>query len=388
MVPITYNLRNLTERKGTTLMTALGIALTVAVLVIALALTAGLSAVFSGSGDPRQLIVLRKGTDAELTSSVSNEATNIIRQMPRIAKNAEGTPLVSPELLTVVNLPSVDSPEGMNVTVRGVLPVGLTMRTLKMEEGKMFEPGRRQLIVGDAIARRYPSAKLGSSLKFGKSTWEVVGVFSAGESATNSEIWTDLDQLRGDYDRNGQCSSILVRLNDAGDLKATAQAMADDQQLGVQAIAEKQYYANLTQSPTSIFLQSLGYGVAVIMAIGSAFAATNTMYAAVARRSKEVGTLRALGFSRGSILLSFMFESVCLSLLGGIIGVFLAFPINGLTTGVGNFSTFSDIAFKFKVSLVAVIFGLIFAAVIGAVGGFLPAWAASRKDIVQSMREG
>jgi ABC-type lipoprotein release transport system permease subunit len=384
-VPVNYNLRNLVQRKGTTLMTAVGIGLTVAVLVTALALTAGLKTVFGGSGDPRQLIVLRTGTDAELTSTVSNETYQIIRRLPGIAMNSDGEPMVSPEGLTVVNLPSVDSPEGMNVTVRGMLPMGLSMRPVKIEQGKMLQPGLRQIIVGQAIAKRYPDARIGKKVRFGHGEWEVVGVFSVGETAANSEIWVDLDQLRGDFERQGGSSSLLVRASSdsaVSDLKKTIDA---DQRLGSQVMGEKEYYAKMTESGAP--LQALGFSVAVIMAIGSAFAATNTMYAAVARRAKEIGTLRALGFGRWAILRSFMLESVCLALLGGVVGVLLALPMNGFTTGVGSFTTFSETAFKFHVGPSAIISGLIFAAIIGALGGFLPAWSASRKGIVQAMRD-
>jgi ABC-type lipoprotein release transport system permease subunit len=384
-VPVNYNLRNLVQRKGTTLMTAVGIALTVAVLVTALALTAGLKTVFGGSGDPRQLIVLRTGTDAELTSTVSNETYQIVRRLPGIAINSDGEPMVSPEGLTVVNLPSVDSPEGMNVTVRGMLPIGLSMRPVKIEQGKMFQPGLRQIIVGQAIAKRYPDARIGKKVRFGRGEWEVVGVFSVGETAANSEIWVDLNQLRGDFERQGGSSSLLVRASSdraVSDLKKTIDA---DQRLGSQAMGEKAYYAAMTQSGAP--LQALGFSVAIIMAIGSAFAATNTMYAAVARRAKEIGTLRALGFGRWAILRSFMLESICLALLGGVVGVLLALPMNGFTTGVGSFTTFSETAFKFHVGPGAIVSGLIFAAIIGALGGFLPAWSASRKGIVQAMRD-
>src|SRR5690349_20388983 len=210
-VPINYNLRNLAERKATTLMTAIGIGLTVAVLVTAMALTAGLKSVFAGSGDERQALVLRKGTEAELSSTVSNETYQIVRRLLGIAKTSDGEPMVSPEGLTVVNLPSVDSPEGMNVTVRGMLPIGLAMRTATVEKGQMFSPGLRQVVVGESIARRYPDAQLGKRLRFGRGEWEVVGVFRAGESAADSEIWTDLNQLRGDFDQAGGSSSLLVR---------------------------------------------------------------------------------------------------------------------------------------------------------------------------------
>jgi putative ABC transport system permease protein len=427
-VPVNYNLRNLVERKGTTLMTAVGIGLTVAVLVTALALTAGLKSVFGGTGDPRHLIVLRKGVNAELTSSVSSDAYQIIRQLPGIAKTPDGEPMVSPEGLTVVNLPSVDSPEGMNVTVRGMLPIGLTMRDVTITQGKLFAPGLRQIIVGESIARRYPDARLGKQVRFGRGVWEVVGVFRVGESAANSEIWVDLNQLRGDFERAGGSSSLLIRADisvaDAlaqqavaeqayekavaarnaeikkgkkeadlppvedplpASMAALRKVVADDQRLGSSVVGEKKYYADQTASGTP--LQALGFAVAVIMAIGSAFAATNTMYAAVARRTREIGTLRAIGFGRWSILRSFMLESICLALVGGLVGVLIALPVNGLTTGVGSFVTFSEVAFKFKIGPGAIVWALVFASIIGALGGFLPAWSASRKGIVATMRD-
>ena len=410
-VPITYNLRNLTQRKGTTLMTALGIGLTVAVLVIAMALTAGLNSVFAASGDPRQVLVMRKGVDAELTSTVSSETYQTVRQLPGIAKDEKGEPMVSPEGVTVVNLPSVDSPEGMNVTVRGMLPIGLTMRSVAVEAGKMFEPGLRQVVVGASVAKRYPDAQIGKQVRFGKGMWEVVGVFRSGESAANSEFWADLTQLRGDFDQAGGSNSLLVRLTDdeanrslevvraapkkklpsggeaaidppAGTLMAN---VADDQRLGSTAMGEQEYYKAMTSGGTPLL--AIGFAVAVIMAIGSAFAATNTMYAAVARRSREIGTLRALGFGRWAILRSFMLESIFLSLIGGVLGVLLALPINGFTTGVGSFATFSETAFQLKVGPSAILWGLAFAALIGAVGGFLPAWSAARKGVVAAMRD-
>ena len=384
-VPITYNIRNLVERKATTLMTAVGIGLTVAVLVTALSLVAGLKSVFAGSGDPRQVLVLRQGVDAELSSTVSTDAYQIIRRMPGIAISDGGEPMVSPEGLKVINLPSVDSPQGMNVTVRGLLPIGIAMRTVAMQQGQMIQPGLRQVVVGESVARRYPDARVGKQIRFGKGMWDVVGVFKAGDSAANSEIWADLDQVRGDFESEGGSSSLLVRLNSADQIPDFSKAVAGDQRLGSSVMGEKAYYAAMTSSGAP--LEVLGFAVAVIMAVGSAFAATNTMYAAVARRSREIGTLRSLGFGRWSILQSFMLESIFLALLGGIVGVLITLPINGLTTGVGNFSTFSEVAFRFKVGPPAIAFGLFFAIIIGALGGFLPAWSASKKGIIEAMRD-
>jgi putative ABC transport system permease protein len=287
--------------------------------------------------------------------------------------------------LTVVNLPSVDSPEGMNVTVRGILPIGISMRDVVIDQGSMIQPGLRQIIVGQSIAHRYPDAQIGKKLRFGRGSWEVVGVFHVGESASNSEIWVDLNQLRGDFERAGGSSSLLIRCDSDAGKKQLTDSISGDQRLGSDVIDEKEYYRLLTSSGAPI--EGLGFSVAIIMAIGSAFAATNTMYAAVSRRTREIGTLRALGFSRGSILMSFMIESICLALIGGILGVLIAFPVNGMTTGVGSFQTFSETAFKFHVGPVAILAGLLFAVIIGALGGFLPAWSASKKGIIAAMRD-
>ena len=238
----------------------------VAVLVTEIVLTQGLSTVFAGTGDPLQFLVLRKGTDAELTSTVTNDAYQIIRRLPGIATTPAGDPLVSPEGLTVVNLPNLEHPEtGMNVTVRGLLPVGVAMRDVQVAKGRMFTPGLREVVVGEAIARRYPDAQIGGKLKFGRGEWQVVGVFKVGESAANSEIWADLDRLRGDFERAGGSSSVLVRAQSAAAMKELQKTIDDDQRLGVGTMGEKAYYASMTNS--ALPLQILGFSVAVIMAV-------------------------------------------------------------------------------------------------------------------------
>ena len=386
-VPLVYNLRNLVERKATTLMTATGIALTVCVLVTAMALMNGLRSAFASTGNPLQALVLRKGGTAELSSVVQEPAFQLVKLKPGVARSATGEPLASPEMVTVINLPSVESPSGMNVTVRGMLPIGVSIRSLSTTAGRWFNPGIREVVVGQSIAKRYPAARLGSKLKFGRGEWLVVGVFSGGDSAVNSEIWCDLNQLASDFNRQGAAKAgVLVRAKSPEDLDKLIDDIKNDRQLNATAIKEQEYYASLTSSGTPLLV--LGTAVAVIMAIGSGFGAMNTMYAAVARRGREIGTLRSLGFSRISILLSFMFESIVLSLLGGILGCLLALPINGLTTAVGSFQTFSEIAFQFRIGITAVLVGLGFSAFIGALGGFLPAFAASRRDLLKSLREG
>lgn len=387
-VPLTYNLRSLVQRKGTTIMTAIGIALTVAVLVISMSLVRGLRETFAGSGHPLQGIILRDGTDAELNSDLSPSSLQEFRSMRQVARDDDGNALVSPEVVTVINLPSVDSPTGMNVTLRGLLPIGTEMRDIRIVQGTMFRAGQREVIVGAGVARRYPTARLGATLKFGRGEWTVVGIFSPKEemAAVASEMWADLNQVRSDLDRQGSMSSALIRAQSPADLDEIAQLIDDNRRVGARVIKEREYYASMTSSGAP--LQALGIAIATIMAIGSGFGAMNTMYAAVARRGREIGTLRSLGFSRFSILRSFMFEAMMLALLGGLIGCLLALPVNNLTTGVGNFATFSEVAFRFKVTWDVMARGVLFAVIIGAVGGFLPALAASRRDLITTLREG
>ena len=383
-IPIAYNLRNLIVRKTTTVMTALGIGLTVAVLVADLALVEGLRSAFKASGHPLQLIVLRKGSNAEVNSSVTREALQVLKVKPGLAVNSAGEAMASPEVLAIINLPGVDSPLGMNLTVRGVTPIGIEMRDLKLQQGRWFQSGQREIVVGKSVAKRYPNAHLGKRVHFGKGDWDVVGVFDAGESAINGEIWGDLNQIDSDYNRLDTVGSVLVRASDSAMVQSLINSLEDDRQLGVNAVREREYYEQQTSSGAP--LQFFGMLVAVIMAVGSSFAAMNTMYAAVARRAKEIGTLRVLGFSRGSIMLSFLIESLLLALIGGALGCLLALPINGVTTGVGNFATFSEVAFDFRIGPGAMLAGIIFALVVGAIGGLFPAGSAARKEILTALR--
>ncbi len=383
-IPISYNLRNLTVRKTTTVMTALGIALSVAILVASLALVNGLRTVFRNTANPLQLLVLRKGGDSELGSIVSTEAFATLRSQAGIAVGRRGEPLASPELVNVVNLPSVDNPKGMNVTVRGLTTTGIEMRKVRLIDGRWFQPGQREIVVGKAVAKRYPSARISKRIRFGKGDWEIVGVMDGGQSALNSEIWGDFNQVSEDYNRQDSPSSVLLQATDAPTLDALQHSIDDDRRLGAEAITEEDYYQSQTSSGAP--LEFLGIFVAVIMAIGGGFAAMNTMYAAVALRAKEIGTLRTLGFSETSILVSFLIESILLSVVAGILGRLLALPLNWVTTGVGNFASFSEIAFQFHTGTAVMFTGLTFAIVLGALGGFLPARAAARKEILSALR--
>jgi putative ABC transport system permease protein len=384
-IPLTYNLRNLVVRKTTTLMTVAGIALTVAVLVSSLALVNGLRATFANTGNPLQILVLRKGGYSELGSSVSRESNELLRTMSGIARDASSEPMASLEMVQVINLPSVDDPKGMNVTLRGLLPVGIAMRKVHLASGRWFQAGHREVVVGKSIAQRYPDAKLGRHLRFGKGDWLIVGIIDGGQSALNSEIWGDLNQVSSDYNREDNLSSILVRASDEAAVPALINAIGADRQLNLTALSEPAYYASQTSSGAP--LEFLGILVAIIMAVGSSFAAMNTMYAAVARRGQEIGTLRVLGFSRRSVLASFLIEALFLSLAGGILGCLMTLPLNGVTTGVGNFFTFSEIAFHFRVGLSTMAVGIVFAIIVGAIGGFFPARNAAKKEILGALYE-
>jgi putative ABC transport system permease protein len=384
-IPVSYNLRNLVVRKTTTMMTALGVALTVAVLLAVLALVNGLRTTLASSGDPLQIIVLRKGSESEIVSNFTRTQFQDLKFKPGIATGQNGQPLASLEVITVVNLGSTETGEGTNVTVRGLQPAGIEMRhNVKISSGRWFQEGRRELVVGKSAAERYPEVQIGRKVRFGRGDWEIVGIMDAGRGAQASELWGDLNQIGSDLQRLEVLSSALVRATDAVTAKALANDINNDQRLNMNAVSEEEYYAAQTASAAPI--EYIGIFVAVIMAVGSAFAAMNTMYAAVARRAREIGTLRVLGFSKGSILFSFFLESVLLSGLGGVLGCLLVLPLNGITTGIGN-SNFSETAFNFHVSGEIMLIGMAFAVVLGAAGGLFPASNAARKEILTALRE-
>ncbi len=384
-LPLSYNLKNLKVRKTTTLMTALGIGLTVAVLLGIMAMVTGLEEALQATGHPLHLLVLRKNSTSELVSQIDREAVSNIRNKPGI-QQLDGEPMASAEVVTVINLPRKNSPEGANVTIRGLPPIGIRMRpNVRMLEGRWFRAGQREVAVGKSIARRFVQATVGDRLRFGRGDWDVVGVFDAGNTAFDSEIWVDLNQLAADDNRSAILSSVLVRASDSTTLQALQNAVADDQRLNLEGKREVDYYSQQTSSAEPV--KYLGMFVAAIMAIGSSFAAMNTMYAAVSRRSQEIGTLRVLGFSRGSILFSFVVESLLLSLLGGLIGVLLVMPLHGLETGIGNDRTFSETGFNLRLSPAIVALGVGFASVMGLLGGLLPARGAARQSILNALRK-
>jgi putative ABC transport system permease protein len=385
-IPISYNIRNLARRRTTTIMTALGIALTVAVLLSVSAMVEGLRTSLSATGHPLHILVTRKGSNAELNSSMTQEKFQTIKAKQGIAQSPNGDPMASLELVTVVILDSPENPAGINITMRGLTTTGFAMRDyVRITEGRMFQPGRRELVVGKGLAKRYPKARLGSKLNFSGGEWDVVGVMDGGRSAADSELFCDLAQLASDQNRQEALSSVLIRAADQASMQALLNDMKEDRRLNVDAKSEKSYYEEQTSSAAPI--QVLGTFVSIIMAVGSSFAAMNTMYAAVARRSAEIGTLRVLGFSRGGILISFLIESLLLSLLGGVIGCLLVLPLNNFTAGIGSFVTFSEITFDFRITPGIMLTGIVFALVMGVIGGLFPAGSAARKEILTALRE-
>ena len=386
-IPFSYNFRNLRVRKTTTVMTALGIALTVAVLLGIMAMVVGLNVALQATGHPLQMIVVRKNSNSELGSQVAREALLSIKYKDGIQKFPNGEPMVSGEIVRVINLPRKNNPEGANVNIRGLSQLGIEMRPgIRLAEGNWFEPGQREIVVGQSIALRYVNAALGDTLRFGRGDWKIVGILDAGKTAFDNEIWGELNQIASDFNQNETLSSVLVRATDPIALESLKNSMADDQRLYLDAKSEVEYYSQLTSSADPV--KFLGVFVAIIMAIGSSFAAMNTMYAAVVRRAREIGTLRVLGFSRGSILLSFVVESLLLSLLGGLFGVLLVIPLNGLKSGIGNFgTTFSEIGFDFRITPFIVLVGIAFATIMGILGGLLPARTAAKQDILNALRE-
>jgi putative ABC transport system permease protein len=385
-IPIKYNIRNMALRKGLTVMTALGIALTVTTAVFIMALLAGLQKAFQSTGNPLNVLVLRKGSTSELTGPFPQEDFQTLKTLPGIARDKNGEPLVSGEITVVIVLPRKDGSGEANVTVRGLMQDGLELRpSVKLADGRWFTPGQREVVVSKSIRKRFTHAGVGDALEFGKGSWKVVGVFDAGGMAYESEIWGDVNQMGSDFDRQGVYSSAYLRATDAVAADALKHRVSDDQRLKLDGMLEPEYYA--TQTKSGAVIQFIGWLVAAIMAIGSSFAAMNTMYAAVAYRSREIATLRVIGFSRPSILTSFVLEAVLLSLLGAIVGIVLMLPFNGMTTGTQNQVTFSEVVFGLQMTPGVVTAAIIFAVVMGLFGGIFPAWHASRREILVALRD-
>ncbi len=383
-IPIKYNLRNLRVRWATTLLTASSILLTVLVFVALMALATGLQKSLSATGQPLNLIIMREGSQSEGTSSVARDSLQVIKYLEGIAKDEKGDPWVSTELLVLINLPRRGQTQGSNVTIRGVGPNSASLRPqFKLLAGRYFRSGLREVIVSRRIAERFQDCAFGDRLKFAKGYWTVVGIFDAGGTAYDSEIWADVNDLAVDFDRDAY-STVMARATDTAAMERLKNQIANDRRLHLKPVTEKEYYEGQTRFAAPI--KALGLFIAVLMAVGACFAAMNTMYAAVARRTPEIGTLRVLGFSRGSILLSFLIESVLIAVAGGVPGCLASLVFNGISTGTTNFATFSEVAFNFRVTPGLMLNGMIFAVFMGLFGGFFPAWRAAHENIVSALR--
>src|SRR5438067_8635240 len=381
-----YNLRSMIVRKSTAAMTAGGIAMVVAVFVMTLAIAQGFRATLVASGSPGNAIVLRKGATAETVSAVLRADLPIVDSLPQVARDAGGRPLTSPELVVIIALPRQSDNQPANVPARGVGPRAFEVRdTLTFVEGHRFTPGTREINVGRLAVGRFKGLTLGSDVKFGAQTWKVAGIFTADDAAFESEIWGDVDLMMPAFQRNGY-QSLTVKLADPAMFDSFKAAIEGDARLYLQPQREQDYYTEQSRAMTTV-IRAFGTFVTLILSIGAMFGAMNTMYAAVAYRTREIGTLRALGFSRSRIVGAFLAESVALALVGGIIGCVLALPVHGLSSGAMNMASFSELAFKFRITPGLLGGGLLFAAIMGGIGGLLPAIRAARIPVARALRE-
>jgi putative ABC transport system permease protein len=383
-IPLKYNVRSLLVRRVSTAMTGGGIALVVAVFVIVMALVAGLNSAISDTGSPDNMIVLRKGSTTETYSAIQLNQFDALKFLPQIRRDAGGQPEVSPEL-PVQALMERSGGGRDNIVVRGVLPVALTVHEkVKIVDGRMFNPSVNEVIVGRGLVDHYKNMKIGSTLRFGRGNWKVVGIFTADGGSFESEVWGDIHNVQDDAQRGAYYADVRLKLAPGADSEALIRRMADDPRINLSAQSEPDYYRD--QAVVANQMRVLGMVVAVIMAIGAIFGAMNTMYASVSARTTEIGTLRALGFAPWAVMGSFLIESLVLAVAAGAIGILLALPINGFSTTFGNFVTFSTLAFSFRVTFAIMVEALIFAAAMGVVGGWLPARQAMKMPVVDALR--
>jgi putative ABC transport system permease protein len=385
MIPLKYNIGNLTARRVSTLMTILGIGVVIAVMISMMALKNGVNSAIVSSGSKDNLMVMREGAEAELSSWVTKDAFRIIRAMPGISKDSSGAPIISPELVILFKIPKKDDPKGSNVLVRGVTPEALAMRPyIKLIEGRMFRPGLSEVIVARRIRDRFVNTAVGDTFQFGTQKYNVAGVFDAQGTAFDSEMWCDVDFL-GQARKRDAYSSVLLRPNDRDALESIKAAIKNDNRLKLAVRSEYQYYADQTNGLAGIVV--LVAIVTFFMTIGAILGTMNTMFSAIASRGRELATLRALGFKRRTIILSVIVESAFISLLGGIAGLLLALPVNAISTGTTNFETFSEVAFNFRVDAHVALTGILIALIAGIIGGLLPALSAARMPITTALRE-
>jgi putative ABC transport system permease protein len=384
-IPIRYTLRNLWTRKLTTILTAGGMALVVFVFAAVQMLDTGLRATLVATGQRDNVLITRRGAGAEISSGVDRLQASIFESQPEIASGTAGTRLVSKEAVILITLPKRETGQATNVTTRGIGEAGFVLRPqVRLVQGRAFERGATEVVVGKSLAKRFESATPGSVLRFGGREWHVVGIFDSGGAAFDSEVWADSDQLMQAFRRQAY-SSVIGRLIDASAFDGLKTRLDADPRLTLDIKRERVFYEEQSQA-LSKFISYLGLTLSIIFSVGAMIGAMITMYAAVANRVREIGTLRALGFRRGAVLIAFLFESVLLGAVGGIVGIALASFMQLVQISTLNWQSFAELAFSFALTPRIAILSFCFAIVMGIVGGFLPAVRAARLKIVDALR--
>jgi putative ABC transport system permease protein len=386
-IPVIYNFRSVKARWASAIVAVLGIAGTVGVFVAMLSLARGFKATLVSSGSADNAMVMRAGATSEMTGGVGIDAVKILQDAPGIARGPDG-PLVTPEVVLIAPIPLISTGTDANVQIRGVSKNVLQIRNkVKIIEGRMFQPGLDEVIVGKNANKSYSGLTLGNTISLGNVRWAVVGIFDAGGTAFDSEVWTDAHLLGPAYNRPDTFfQSVTVHLTSPDALQRFKDAVTSDPRLNVDVTREVDYYSKQSTRLTTL-ITVLGGLIAAIMAIGAVFGALNTMYSAVAERGREIATMRALGFGGPSVVFSFVIEALLIAFVGGLLGCLVVLPLNGLTTGAMNLQTFSHLAFAFKITPELLIKGIIFALVMGFVGGLLPAVRAATRPVASALRE-
>lgn len=383
-IPLSYSMRNLGKRRLTTILTVSGMALVVFVFAAVLMMAAGLQKTLVETGSDENVVVFRKGSTSEVMSGIDRGPASIVEMLPQVAVGGDGRRLVAKEVVVLIALPKRGAGNS-NVVVRGVQEASIPLRPqVKLVAGRMFRMGTSEIIVGNSIARGFVGVGLQGTLSWGMRKWTVVGIFDAGNTGFSSEIWGDVDQVMQAF-RRPVYSSLIFQLNDPAAFSAAKTAVETDPRLTLEAKRETRYYLDQSEMMAK-FLRILGLSLTVIFSIGAIIGAMITMYSAVANRIGEIGTMRALGFRRRSILAAFLAESLLLGLIGGIVGLFFASFMQFITVSTVNFQTFSELAFKFTLTVPIVLQAMAFALVMGLIGGMLPALRASRMRIVEALR--
>jgi len=388
MVPVRYNVRNLLVRRTTTLFAALGVGLVVFVLAASLMLNEGLARTLDRSGSPATAIVLRKGSDSEMPSSVEDRAISLIKVAPGVKQGADGQPMVLGESVVVLFQDLANGKGKSNATLRG-MPLDRVQAfrpEVKIVEGRMAAPGSDEVVVGTRVVGRFEGLQIGQSIELRKArAVKVVGVFEADGSSFESEIWGDVEYIRSAFGREASVSSVRVKLDSPAAYDAFEVAVERDKQLGLEVMPELEFYSKQSEN-TSMFIVAMGSLIAVFFSIGAMIGAMITMYGSVAHRKREIGVLRALGFSRSAIMVSFLLESVMLSLIGAVLGTIAALGMGLVEFSMLNFTTFSEITFQFTATPEILVRAIVFGGVMGVLGGFLPAIRAARTPPIEAMR--